>query len=259
MCWVAAAVAILASFPFIGYLGNPRDRSREESVIRRWKIMPKRTLILAAIALSFIAARTTIAADHSSSAIGPSEALKLILEGNDRFVAGKLKHPHQAPSRRDEIAKGQHPFASILACSDSRTAPEILFDRGLGDLFIVRVAGNVADQVVIESLDYSVTHLGARLVIVLGHTRCGAVTAAVQGHDGPGDVGPMLKELRPAVAASKGRPGDPVENAIRANVKLVVEKLVKSPELAATVKSGELKILGAIYDLDTGKITMLPD
>lgn len=86
-------------------------------MIRRWKIMPKRTLILAAIALSFIAARTTIAADHGPSAIGSSEALKLILEGNDRFVAGELKHPHQTPSRRDEIAKGQHPFASILACS----------------------------------------------------------------------------------------------------------------------------------------------
>lgn len=221
--------------------------------------MLKRSLILAAIAFSFIAARATIADDHGSSAIGASEALKLILEGNDRFVAGKLQHPHQTPSRRAEIAKAQHPLASILACSDSRSAPEILFDRGLGDLFITRVAGNVADPVVVDSLDYSVRHLGVRLVIVLGHTRCGAVTAAVQSHDGPGEVSSLFKELGPAVAASKGQPGDPVENTVRANVKLVVQKLAKSLQLGAAVKSGALRIVGAIYDLDTGKITMLPD
>jgi len=206
--------------------------------------------------LSIITARALMAADSEAS-MPADQALKLLLEGNQRFIAGKMEHPNQSPARRDEVAKGQYPFASVLACADSRTAPEIVFDRGLGDLFTVRVAGNVADKVVIESLDYSVKHLGVRLVMVLGHTRCGAVIAAVDGHDAPGDVGPMLSELRPAVAASKGMPGDPVLNAVRENVILIVEKLSTSAELSAMVKSGELKIVGGVYDLSTGTIDML--
>ena len=210
----------------------------------------------AAVALLAIAVRSVGAASPVAS-VSAAAALQMILDGNQRFIAGKMEHPNQTIERRDEIARGQHPFASVLACSDSRTAPEVLFDRGLGDLFVVRVAGNVADQVVIESLDYSVTHLGVRLVMVLGHRRCGAVIAAVEGHESPGDVGPMLSELRPAVAASKNEPGDPVENAVRANVELVVRNLAESKELSAMVKSGELKVVGGIYDLDTGKIELL--
>jgi carbonic anhydrase len=206
--------------------------------------------------LSIVTARALMAADSEPS-MPADQALKLLLEGNQRFIAGKMEHPNQSPARRDEVSKGQHPFASVLACADSRTAPEIVFDRGLGDLFTVRVAGNVADKVVIESLDYSVKHLGVRLVMVLGHTRCGAVIAAVDGHDAPGDVGPMLSELKPAVAASKGMPGDPVLNAVRQNVILIVEKLSTSAELSAMVKSGELKIVGGVYDLSTGTIDML--
>ena len=215
-------------------------------------------MLLAFAAMPLVAARTVTAA-VSAATMPADQALKLLLEGNQRFVAGKLEHPNQTPDRRAEVAKGQHPFASVLACSDSRTPPEIIFDRGLGDIFTVRVAGNVADKVVIESLDYSVKHLGVRTVMVLGHRRCGAVIAAVEGHEGTADqdVGPMLSELRPAVADSKGEPGDPVENAVRENVKLVVKKLATSEELAAMVKSGELKIVGGIYDLDTGTIQML--
>ncbi len=214
-------------------------------------------MLLAIAALSIATTRAVIAAVHEP-AISAEQALKLLLEGNQRFVAGKLEHPNQTPARRAEVAKGQHPFAAVLACSDSRTPPEIIFDRGLGDIFTVRVAGNVADQVVIESLDYSVKHLGVRVVMVLGHRRCGAVIAAVEGHEEEGkDVGPMLKELDPAVAATKGMPGDPVENAVRANVKLVMLNLATSSELRAMVISGELKIVGGIYDLDTGTIEVL--
>jgi carbonic anhydrase len=219
----------------------------------------RRSLILLAIvALAATAARPVTAA-VSAPTMPPAQALQLLLDGNKRFVAGQLEHPNQTPERRAEVAKGQHPFAAVLACSDSRTPPEIIFDRGLGDIFTVRVAGNVADQVVIESLDYSVKHLGVRVVMVLGHRRCGAVIAAVEGHEGTADqdVGPMLSELRPAVAASKGMPGDPVENAVRENVILVTKKLATSPELAAMVKSGNLRIVGGIYDLDTGTIEML--
>ena len=210
-----------------------------------------------AIAIIVVIAGGTPLADEHAASVSASESLRLLLEGNQRFIDGKMTHPNQTPERRVEISKGQHPFAAILACSDSRTAPEVIFDRGLGDIFVVRVAGNVADQVVIESLDYSVKHLGVRLLMILGHRSCGAVTAAVVGHEEPGDVGPMLTELRPAVEATKGKSGDPVENAIRENVKLVVTKLAESAELSAMVKSGELKVIGGIYDLNTGKIEML--
>ncbi len=216
-------------------------------------------MLLAIAALSIATTRAVTGAVHEP-AIGAEQALQLLLEGNQRFVAGKLERPNQMPVRRAEVAKGQHPFAAVLACSDSRTPPEIIFDRGLGDIFTVRVAGNVADQVVIESLDYSVKHLGVRVVMVLGHRRCGAVIAAVEGHEEANeDVGPMLRELKPAVQASRGMPGDPVENAVRENVKLVVKNLAASRELSAMVKSGELKIVGGIYDLDTGTIEMLKD
>ena len=229
-------------------------------MIRRSKILTRSLILLAIAAISMIAARAVIAAVHAPT-MPPAEALKLLLDGNQRFVAGKLEHPNQTPERRAEVAKGQHPFAAVLACSDSRTPPEIIFDRGLGDIFTVRVAGNVADKVVIESLDYSVKHLGVRVVMVLGHRRCGAVIAAVEGHEGTADqdVGPMLSELRPAVAESKSMPGDPVENAVRENVILVMKNLASSEELSAMVKSGDLKIVGGIYDLDTGTIEMLKE
>lgn len=229
-------------------------------MLRSTKPSIKNLLLLAILAMSVTAARAVIAAVHAPT-MPPAEALKLLLDGNQRFVAGKLEHPNQTPQRRTEVAKGQHPFAAVLACSDSRTPPEIIFDRGLGDIFTVRVAGNVADKVVIESLDYSVKHLGVRVVMVLGHRRCGAVIAAVEGHEGTADqdVGPMLTELRPAVAESKNMPGDPVENAVRENVLLVMKNLAASEELSALVKSGDLKIVGGIYDLDTGTIEMLKE
>jgi len=228
--------------------------------IRHRKFFAGSLILLVIAALSITAARTVLAA-VSQPTMSAEQALKLLLDGNQRFVAGKMERPNQTPERRAEVAKGQHPFASVLACSDSRTPPELIFDRGLGDIFTVRVAGNVADKVVIESLDYSVKHLGVRVVMVLGHRRCGAVIAAVEGHEGTADqdVGPMLSELRPAVAASKGMPGDPVENAVRENVKLVMHKLATSEELSAMVKSGELKIVGGVYDLDTGSIEMLKE
>ncbi len=229
-------------------------------MIRKRKFVTKVSALLAIAAISIVTTRAVIAA-VSAPTMSAEQGLQMLLDGNQRFVTGKLEHPNQTPDRRAEVAKGQHPFASVLACSDSRTPPEILFDRGLGDIFTVRVAGNVADKVVIESLDYSVKHLGVRVVMVLGHRRCGAVIAAVDGHEGTADqdVGPMLSELRPAVEASKGMAGDPVENAVRENVALVMKNLATSQELSAMVKSGELKIVGGIYDLDTGKIEMLKD
>jgi carbonic anhydrase len=232
------------------------EELRGIDMIRNPRVIAKTLVVLAMVALPIIATRAVIAAVEEPT-MSAADSLKLLLEGNQRFIAGRLEHPNQTPARRAEVAKGQHPFAAVLACSDSRTPPEIIFDRGLGDLFVVRVAGNVADKVVIESLDYSVKHLGVRIVMILGHNRCGAVTAAVAGHEEEGDVGPMLSELRPAVAAAKSMLGDPVEIAVRENVKLVMKNLATSEELSAMVKSGELKIVGGIYDLDSGKIEML--
>jgi len=241
-----------------GAVSIPKTDKGEAMVMRDRKVLARILMLLLIAALSMTTTRAAMAA-AAAPTMSAEQALKLLLEGNQRFVAGKLEHPNQTPARRAEVAKGQHPFASVLACSDSRTPPEIIFDRGLGDLFTVRVAGNVADQVVIESLDYSVTHLGVRVVMVLGHRRCGAVIAAVEGHEEEGDVGPMLSELKPAVAASRGMPGDPVENAVRENVKLVVKNLATSTELSAMINSGELKIVGGIYDLETGTIELLKD
>ncbi len=187
-----------------------------------------------------------------------ADALRRLLDGNQRFLAGGMEHPRQTPERRAETAKGQHPFATVLACSDSRTAPEIVFDQGLGDFFVARVAGNVADQLVVESLEYAVTNLETNLIVVLGHTHCGAVTAAVQAYAAAEeDLGQMLRKLRPAVTISKSMPGDPVENAVRENVKLVTGAFATEGPLAPMVKSGKLKIVGAVYDIDTGKVTLL--
>jgi carbonic anhydrase len=216
------------------------------------------TASMALILTACMAARSALAAAPAAGP-DPAKVLQELLDGNQRFVAGKLDHPNQSIARRKEIAPAQHPIASVLACSDSRTPPSIIFDRGLGDLFVVRVAGNVADEITIESLDYAVTHLGTRLVVVMGHERCGAVIAAVEGHDEPGDVGPMLRELAPAARAAKKMKGDTVANAVRENVLMIVEKLENDPRLAAMVKSGEVRIVGGVYSLDSGKVKLIAD
>ncbi|MGC1342267.1 MAG: carbonic anhydrase [Candidatus Binataceae bacterium] len=221
----------------------------------------KKLAIAVAVTGLFMAASFIRAIGATRSKVPPVSAavsLQRLLDGNRRFSTGKMEHPRQTTARRDEVAQGQYPFAAVLACSDSRTAPEIVFDQGLGDLFVVRVAGNVADHLVIESLDYAVTHLNARLVVVMGHTHCGAIKAAVEGHDEPDeDVGPMLRELRPAVDAAKSLPGDVFDNASKENVRLIVKDLSKEGPLAPMIQSGELKIVGAMYDIDTGKVTLL--
>jgi carbonic anhydrase len=213
---------------------------------------------MALLVAACMGARSALAA-AAPAGPDPGKVLQELLDGNQRFVAGKLEHPNQSVARRQEIAPAQHPIASVLACSDSRTPPGLIFDRGLGDLFVVRVAGNVADEITIESLDYAVTHLGTRLVVVLGHQRCGAVIAAVEGHDEPGDVGPMLRELAPAARAAKKMKGDTVANAVRENVLMIVEKLENDPRLAAMVKSGEVRIVGGVYSLDSGEVKLIAD
>jgi carbonic anhydrase len=182
----------------------------------------------------------------------PAEALQQLLDGNARYVADKAIHPDQRPSD----AK-QRPKAVILACSDSRVAPVVIFDEGVGSLFVARTAGNTYGRLVLESIKYAVGHLGTRLIMVLGHDQCGAVTAAVNEYPKP-TKSEMLNNIYPAVAKTKGKPGDPVSNAINENAVLTAERLAKSPKFAPLVASGELKIVAARYDLATGAVTMLP-
>ncbi len=186
------------------------------------------------------------------------EALQKLADGNKRFFGSKLTHPNQTAERRNEVSKGQRPFAVIVGCSDSRIPPEIVFDQGLGDLFVIRVAGNIVDDIALGSIEYAVDHLGAQLVVVLGHGKCGAVTAAVQGGEAHGHIGSIVKTIAPAVEKAKAQSGDLTDNAIRANVELVVEKIKSSkPILAKALEHGKIKIAGAYYDIETGKVELI--
>lgn len=189
----------------------------------------------------------------------PDAALTRLLEGNRRFVAGQLQHPSQSAARRVEIARGQHPFAVILTCADSRLAPEIIFDQGLGDLFVVRNAGNLAGDHVLGSIEYAVEHLHTPLVVVLGHSQCGAVAATVGGGEAPGHIRSIVASLQPAVAMAKKKPGDTLENAVRINARLTAAAIGQSePLLAHLAKAGKVRVLAARYDLTTGQVEIFP-
>ncbi len=194
---------------------------------------------------------------HHHSHWTAEQALRLLLEGNARYVAGQMHHPHQDARRREEISAGQQPFAAILCCSDSRVPPEVVFDRGLGDVFVVRTAGNLADAIALGSLEYAVDHLGTPLVMVLGHEKCGAVTAAVQGGEAPAHIAAIVEALRPAIESVPTDCADPVDWATRANVRQLVAQLKANPIMAGRVAAGTLRIVGAIYYLHSGEVTLL--
>ncbi len=204
-------------------------------------------------------ARASDSAHSDQPSVAPTEAISKLKEGNDRYTSGNLQHPGQTTERRTELASDQHPFASIVSCSDSRVPPEIVFDQGLGDLFVVRVAGNVINNEGLGSLEYAVDHLGSRLILVLGHQSCGAVkaareTIAAKGK-APGHIQSLVTAIKPAVEATAG--GD-LEATIKANVKHVVNALRSStPILKAKVDSGEVQVVGGYYSLDTGAVTFL--
>jgi carbonic anhydrase len=186
----------------------------------------------------------------------PAEALARLKAGNQRFIAGNLQHPHQNPKRRAELATGQRPFAIVLGCADSRTSPEVLFDQGLGDLFVIRVAGNILDDHVLGSIEYAVEHLGARLIVVLGHQRCGAVQAAKETLDSkaeaPAHINSIVASIQPAVEATRGAD---LEATVKANTDNVVQSLRSSePVLKKEVEAGTITVLGAYYDLGTGAV-----
>jgi carbonic anhydrase len=187
-----------------------------------------------------------------------NEVLELLLEGNRRYVGKQSSHPHQDPTRIHELATGQHPIAIILGCSDSRVPPEVIFDQGLGDLFVIRVAGNVVDDVVLGSIEYAVQELGVPLVLVLGHERCGAVTAAVKHLQSPGHVNALIKAIEPALVQVRSG-SDPVDAGVTANVQFTVEEIKTSePLLSKWVELGQIKVMGARYELDNGQVSLIP-
>jgi carbonic anhydrase len=197
---------------------------------------------------------------HSDEKVTANSALAELKLGNEHHISHHYEHPHETAERQRELSTEQHPHAEILSCADSRVPPEIIFDQGLGDLFVVRVAGNVATDTEIGSLEYGAEHLHIPLLLVLGHESCGAVTAAVQGGPPEGHITALVNLIKPAVEKSRGLPGDPVANAVRANVELVVKQLRSStPVLSELVAHGKLKIVGGVYSLDTGKVTWLPE
>jgi carbonic anhydrase len=222
----------------------------------------RRLLVAAALAqvAGAIPLRNGLAAGNAAQ-ISSAAARTRLAAGNKRYVSGAALRLDHGP-RREAVAPAQMPFAIVLGCSDSRVPPEILFDQGLGDIFTVRVAGNIADDLAIGSMEYAVEHFATPLVIVLGHERCGAVSAAVaaakSGVMPPPHIASLVAALQPAVAASKDMPGDPVENAITTHVRQTVAALKASgPILADAVAQGRLEIVGAEYHLKSCAVGFL--
>ncbi|MEA5628119.1 carbonic anhydrase [Nostoc sp. UHCC 0251] len=210
-------------------------------------------VLTAGLSSNLLAAEKPAAKDD----ITPDKALQELVDGNERFVKSKRKTPHQTHSRLVEVAKSQKPFASVLGCADSRVPSEIVFDQGLGDLFVCRVAGNIATREEIGSLEFGSLVLGSKVIMVVGHERCGAVDAAIKGAQVPGQIGSLLEAIKPSVESSKEEPGDKLANACKANILAQVEKLKSSPVLSELISAEKLKIVGGYYDLDTGRISLV--
>jgi carbonic anhydrase len=198
-----------------------------------------------------------------AQAVTADQALAKLKEGNARFVAGGPTHPDQTAARRTELAGGQHPFALIHACVDSRVPPEVVFDQGLGDLFVIRTAGQVLDRAVRGSIEYGVLELKIPLLVVLGHEKCGAVKATLEAVEKKAaamgnDIDALVEGIKPAVEhAESQHSADPLDAAVRFNVANVVADLGKDVPLANAVRAGTLRIVGARYDLDTGAVEYL--
>jgi carbonic anhydrase len=212
----------------------------------------------------------------ASSGVGVTadEALKRLMDGNARFVESKMTTGALCDvTAREKLAKGQKPYAIVLSCSDSRVPPELIFDQGLGEIFVVRDAGNVTDQIVLGSIEYAAEHIGSPLIVVLGHERCGAVTATVDANGkGEGNIGAIVKAIAPSLKKVKGEccknhkgcdkkdKAKLIECVVDMNARMVAANLVKqSKVIAELVKEGKVRIVAAKYDLDDGKVTLFED
>ncbi len=209
-----------------------------------------KSLVYLALTLSALAAPL-------NALIPPEEALKRLIDGNARYTKDQFVSPDRTQERRDEVASTQTPFAVIVGCSDSRVTPEIIFDQGIGDLFVVRVAGNVVAPVELDSIDYSVGVLGSTLVLVLGHESCGAVKAVL--NDQTKTIEALANLIEPAISKVKDAPGDPLTNAVKANAKSVADYLKTTTLLRKKIQEGTVKVLAGYYNLRSGKVDILPE
>src|SRR6266478_9283220 len=219
------------------------------------KTTSKCTVFIAIGCLSVAA--LALAADPPAASVPADAALAKLKEGNLRFATSEESKGKPTAARRTETAQGQHPFAIIVGCADSRTAPELIFDQNLGELFVVRTAGNLIDDHALGTIEYGVADLGARLVVVLGHGRCGAVKAALASDHAPGHIDSLVRDIQPAVKAAKGKPGDALTATVTENARQVAAQIKAKAALGDLAK--EVRIVSAVYDLDTGKIKWAND
>ncbi len=229
--------------------------------------MNRRALLLGGLTIVAVAAceRGTSTPTTTPSPSEHSDPLEVLNAGNARFVSGQMTHPHQSPQRRQDLAGGQDPVAIVFSCIDSRVPPEIVFDQGLGDLFVVRTGAQDYDALIEGSIEYGAITDHTPLMVVLGHQRCGAATAAVKSLEqhtpAPAHLAEVVEALKPAYLEAKQTPGksldDLVETTIRAQIRLTVNALRTDPPLASNAKNNELSIVGAYYTLDTGVVTWL--
>ncbi len=185
----------------------------------------------------------------------PEQALKQLIEGNERYKQEKLLHPNRSKEARLTSASGQNPFAIILGCSDSRVSPEIIFDQGIGDLFVVRVAGNVVSPVVLDSIEYSALYLKSSIVMVLGHQSCGAIQAVINGQTK--DIENISSLIAPSLELARTQKGSLIENTIKDNVLYSIDQLKKSPALAKLIEEKKIQVVGGYYDFYTGAVEIV--
>ncbi|MYL83889.1 carbonic anhydrase [Desulfovibrio aerotolerans] len=221
----------------------------------------KRYLMAMAVAAVTISMATAAMAFSGGAGIGADEALGRLKEGNTRYIGGAAVGPRQDAARRHETATGgQHPFATVLSCADSRVPVEVVFDQGVGDVFVVRVAGNVANTDEIGTIEYGAEHLGVPLVVVLAHTKCGAVTAVVKNEHVTENIGKLVAPIVPAVAGVKKRfvsadMDELISRSIEANMWQAIDDMyTKSPLLKKMAADGKIKVVGALYDIDSGNV-----
>jgi len=187
-------------------------------------------------------------------------ALQQLKDGNDRYTFDHVEHPHEGAQRRVDLSIVQHPFAVILGCGDSRVVPELIFNQGVGDLFVLRIAGTIADDAVIASIEYAIEHLGIRLVVVLGHEKCGAVTAALNHETSAGKINSLLGYIEHSIQAALTNTGDLLTNVIKTHVKRTVTIIQQTePIVSSEYKRDNLWILPAYYNLTTGRVDFLTD
>ena len=186
------------------------------------------------------------------------QALAKLLSGNEKYLSGSITPNVEASLRTDLATNGQHPYAIVLTCSDSRVPAELIFDSSLGDIFVIRTAGNVVSDFEIGSVEYAAEHLGSPLVFVLGHTNCGAVTAAVEGGDAGGKIQSIVNEIEPSVQKAKDADAEDVlSKAIEINVMNSVDKILSSDIINELMEEDKVEVVGGVYDINTGAITII--